>query len=93
VNVLSGWLGCAAPPEVAQVQALDRFGRVGTGDTGDTGAPPAVQCRVLRGTFTYDSDGLLVEQHDDYEPSTPSDWSTYTTRWEYDERGCPPGPR
>jgi YD repeat-containing protein len=41
------------------------------------------------GTFTYDSDGLLVEQHDDYEPSTASDWSTYTTRWEYDERGLP----
>jgi YD repeat-containing protein len=39
------------------------------------------------GTFAYDSDGLLVEQHDDYEPSTASDWSTYTTRWEYDERG------
>jgi YD repeat-containing protein len=41
------------------------------------------------GTFTYDSDGLLVEQVDDWEPSTPSDWSTYTTRWEYDERGLP----
>jgi YD repeat-containing protein len=225
VNVLSGWLGCAAPPEVAQVQALDRFGRVGTGDTGDTGAPPAVQCRVLReehdydhidytyvdhptytirtatdsssgtpvvetfdlaghavsawvafnysgmfndsagrllvmrsftaprdqsqwveryeydsagrelshltvenqniwsnsigvfldtntydvedrrvgwahdahadgvlegiGTLTYDADGLLVEQHDDHEPSTPSDWNSSTTWWEYDERGLP----
>ncbi len=41
------------------------------------------------GTFTYGVDGLLVQQHDDYEPSTASDWSTYTTRWEYDERGLP----
>jgi hypothetical protein len=41
------------------------------------------------GTLTYDAGGLLLEQHDDWDPSTPSDWNSATTRWEYDERGLP----
>jgi hypothetical protein len=41
------------------------------------------------GTLTYDAEGLLLEQHDDWDALTPGDWNSTTTRWEYDERGLP----